>query len=451
MSFFLPEVEEMKRLVLLVAVLGFACLFTGTAFADIRNVPAEYSTIQAGIDAASSGDTVQVAPGTYHENITMKSGVVIQGAGQGVSIIDGGASGSVVTANSVDSAAKLDGFTITNGKNIEGGGMRNINSSSPTVSNCTFLENSAFFIIGIGNGGGMYNSASSPTVTDCTFSGNDASAYGGGMYNANSSPTVTNCTFSGNTVSPEGGVLQGGGMYNYQSSPTVTNCTFSGNDASGGAGMYNDQNSSPTVTNCTFSGNDASGMGGGGMLNLSTSSPTVVNSIFNNNMAPSHYGRDMYNSSSPTVTNCIFINTFYSMYNSGTASPIVTNCIFWFWGVGLDIIYNDSGASPVVTYCDIKWSTTVYPGTGNINADPMFVDPANGDFHLGQGSPCIDAGDNSAPSLPATDIDGDNRKIDDPTVADTGNGTPPIVDIGADEYVRKAKAMPWIPLLLFDE
>ncbi|MFC1845095.1 hypothetical protein ACFLZ5_09950 [Thermodesulfobacteriota bacterium] len=45
----------------------------------------------------------------------------------------------------------------------------------------------------------------------------------------------------------------------------------------------------------------------------------------------------------------------------------------------------------------------------------------------------MDAGDNSALALPATDIDGDDRKIDDPAVSDTGNGTPPIVDMGAYE------------------
>ena len=103
--------------------------------------------------------------------------------------------------------------------------------------------------------------------------------------------------------------------------------------------------------------------------------------------------------------------------------------------MGLDNIWNEIGASPVVTYCDINLGTTVYPGTGNINADPMFVDQANGDFHLQQGSPCIDAGDNSAPGLPATDIDGDNRRIDNPKVVDTGSGTPPIVDMGVDEYM----------------
>ena len=303
-----------------------------------------FCAIQLGIDTASSGDTVQVAAGTYYENITIKSGVVIQGAGQGVSIIDGGGSGSVVTASGVDSAATLDGFTITGG-----------------ISDY---------------GGGIYNNNSSPTVINCTFSGNLANYDGGGMHNAGSSPIVTNCTFAGNTAN-----YHGGGMSNYSSSPTVTNCTFTGNTVSNyhGGGMYNADYSSPTVTNCTFSGNSASS-GGGGIRNFS--------------------------SSSPTVTNCIL------------------------WGDSPAEILN-SLATPSVTYSDIQGG---YTGTGNIDADPLFVDGANGDLHLQQGSPSIDAGDNSAPSLPSTDFEGDDRKIDDPTVTDTGNGTPPIVDMGADEF-----------------
>ena len=111
-----------------------------------------FCSIQDGINAAVSGDTVLVAAGTYYENITMKSGVVIQGEGQDVTTIDGGENASVVTAFYVFySAAKLDGFTITNGNS--------------------------------GLGGGIYNNNSSPTVTNCTFSGNSATSFGGGMHN----------------------------------------------------------------------------------------------------------------------------------------------------------------------------------------------------------------------------------------------------------------------------
>lgn len=97
------------------------------------------------------------------------------------------------------------------------------------------------------------------------------------------------------------------------------------------------------------------------------------------------------------------------------------------------MIWDTPDASPVYTYSVIPPGGHK-PGTNIINSDPMFVDEANGDLHLKSSSPCIDAGDNLAPYLPATDIDGDARKIDDPAVVDTGNGTAPIVDMGAYEF-----------------
>lgn len=74
----------------------------------------------------------------------------------------------------------------------------------------------------------------------------------------------------------------------------------------------------------------------------------------------------------------------------------------------------------------------VYTGTGNIDLDPQFIDPEAGDLHLSASSPSIDAGDNSFVTV-AFDLDGNFRRVDMPTVEDTGNGTTPIVDMGAYE------------------
>jgi len=107
-----------------------------------------------------------------------------------------------------------------------------------------------------------------------------------------------------------------------------------------------------------------------------------------------------------------------------------------------------------VTYSDIQGGR---PGEGNIDADPLFVDPdgpddifgtEDDDVRLLRCSPCIDAADNEA--VPADefdldddgntseplpfDLDGNPRFVDDPYVTDTGNGTPPIVDMGAYEF-----------------
>jgi parallel beta-helix repeat protein len=316
-----------------------------------------FDSIQEGIGAVA-GSTVHVAAGYYEENIILADGVQVLGAGAGVTTIDGGGVGSVVTASGVGSTTVLDGFTITGGYVPNGGGMYNENSS-PTVSNCIFRDNSA------GWGGGMYNAQSSPMVSSCTFSNNSASNGGGGMYNYdNSSPTITNCIFSNNSAT------WGGGIQNrIDSSPTVTNCVFYNNTATGWGGGMNNDESSPTITNCTFSNNSAT-IGGNGMSN-------------------------------------------------GESSPTVTNCIFWDSG---DEIAGD--ILTTVTYCDIQGG---YSGEGNINANPMFIDPAVNDYHLKASSPCIDTGTNMG--APTEDIEGNSRPID-------GNGIPgAVTDMGAYEYV----------------
>ncbi len=224
-------------------------------------------------------------------------------------------------------------------------------------------------------------------------------------------------TITGGNANGKGDDRRGGGMSNlFNSNPTVTNCTFSGNNAfGGGGGMQNTNNSSPTVTNCTFSGNTTLG-GGGGMGNLNNSNPTVTNCTFSGNMvqlAVGGGGMGNFNDSNPTVTNCIL------------------------WGNSPDEFGGSS--TPTVTFSDVQGG---WPGTGNIDADPSFIDPDNGDFRLSPGSPCIDAGNNIAvPAGMTTDLDGNPRFVDDPDTIDTGNGDPPIVDMGAYEF--QGTSCPW--------
>jgi hypothetical protein len=95
----------------------------------------------------------------------------------------------------------------------------------------------------------------------------------------------------------------------------------------------------------------------------------------------------MYNYwSLPTVTNCAFssnstVDAGGGMFNF-ESSPTVTNCILW--GDSASEIYNYDSA-PTVTYCDVQGG---YEGTGNIDADPQFTNPAAGDYHLSDYSPC---------------------------------------------------------------
>ena len=192
----------------------------------------------------------------------------------------------VVTAVGTGSSTVLDGFAISGGNAngsspYDSGGGMYISNGSPTLTNCTFSDNT-----GSEGGGINCNSSSSPRLTNCTFSGNmadfDFDGYGGvggGICCDFSSPTLTNCTFSGNTAWSDGGGID----CEFPSYPTLTNCTFSGNTADrDGGGMYCYQGSSPTLTNCTFSGNTA--VSGGG-IDCSSSSPTLTNCTLSGNTA----------------------------------------------------------------------------------------------------------------------------------------------------------------------
>src|SRR5215471_1260479 len=144
-----------------------ALFFTYSAMAgNIIHVPADQPTIQAGIKAASNGDTVLVAPGTYHENISFlgKAITVTSSNGPAVTIIDGGGLSSVVTFSSNETPSSiLSGFTVQNGDangtpNEEGGGIA-IEKASPTIENNIIQNN-----LGVYAGGGIAVNSGSPLL-----------------------------------------------------------------------------------------------------------------------------------------------------------------------------------------------------------------------------------------------------------------------------------------------
>jgi hypothetical protein len=88
-------------------------------------------------------------------------------------------------------------------------------------------------------------------------------------------------------------------------------------------------------------------------------------------------------------------------------------------------MYLSPSVTTLVTFCNIAGG---WPGEGNIDADPLFVDAPGYDLHLRPGSPCVDAGDSEIADLPARDFEGDPRVLDGRL--DGAAAT----DIGADEY-----------------
>ncbi len=383
----------------------FTCPATGTIwYVNALAVPGRngaswecaFKDLQLALAAASSGDQIWVASGTYKPtpgtdrsiSFVMKNGVEILGGFPNtgdpgfddrewvgnVTTLSGdiGAPGisdnsyHVVFFDHAPNTTLLDGFTISggNGETTQNGG-------------------------GIYNDGSGVGRQSNPRIANCTITGNVARS-GGGLFNdgykGNSSPEVTNCVFSGNKATRDGGGVYNFGGNNGNSTPVFTNGIFSGNKAERiGGGVFNDAVDAvggvcnPAFMNCSFSGNQAD-FGAGGMYN------------------------DAF---------------------TGTCSPAITNCILWGNAVQID----NRNTTPVVAYSIVQGG---HAGTGNLDTNPLFVSQppvglgTSGDLHLQACSPAIDAATDAG--APTDDLDGNARPFDAaPNVASN-------FDMGAYEY-----------------
>lgn len=290
----------------------------------------DYTTIQAGIDVAVYGDTVDVAAGTYVENITLKDGVAVIGAGPVDTTIDGNQNGSVVTSVSCGPDTLLDGFTITNGTGTIdgdrsfGGGVYNYLNSSPKVNNCAFNNNSAYL------GGAFFiDENSSPVLTDCSFTNNYATV-GGGMYIYDEcTPVLTKCTFTNNSSIAPGGAMHIG----WKCASVLTDCTFTNNSCSSGGAVFLISSGSIFV-NCTFTGNQANANGGAMTLEgIYDFDIIIITCTFTENSA-AEKGGAIYNDFGDdriTIANCYFKNNEAAsggaVYDDGQISKI-SSCVF---------------------------------------------------------------------------------------------------------------------------
>ena len=333
----------MKKVFLLVLV-SFCWLLGAT----LINVPADYATIQAGINATVDGDTVLVQPGTYVENINFfaKTICLISSAGAEETIIDGNQEGSVVTMTSdelIETSPVLDGFTLTNG-NTDGGGGIKCGLMNPIFKNLIITNNHA-------DGGGGILLVSSDAYFENIVISNNSALNGGGVYDWSSS-NFMNTIIANNTATYAGGGIYmagGGGAQPYLSQTLIINNTAE----RGGAIYTNALSDLRSLLNVTIANNTASVNGGG-----------------------IHASDNLWGEIS------------------------LQNCIMW-----NNLPEETYGDQISIAYSDIQGN---WEGIGNIDADPLFVDAAGGDYHLTEFSPCIDAGDPTSPFDP------------DGTIADMG-------------------------------
>jgi hypothetical protein len=263
-----------------------------------------FSTIQAALKKARSGDSIEIAAGTYTENVQIgknskkgeKISLMITGAGAGSTIIDGGGSGTVVSVFP-QAVVSLSGVTIQNGS---ASGIVVIDGTL-NLSNCVVTNNQVAGAMSA-EGGGIDFEVSSPppritpqlNIDNCTISNNTASVTGsgssaGGGIASGGATTIVNSTISGNSaLGNVSGSGYGGGLAN-GGTTTIADSTISGNQATGmepqGGGIGSTAETL-ILNNVTIADNTADfGIGKGGGLFALSETVTASNTIFAGNTA----------------------------------------------------------------------------------------------------------------------------------------------------------------------
>ncbi len=325
---------------LILPISSFAATFTVTPASD-GDCTDFNCNLQAALTVASSNnqnDTINIAAGTYNTagmTFTYIAGVAeifdltLDGAGAGVTILDGGSADQVLrivtTGVTMPNDSGVDIFirdlTIRNGMGVfaadgNGGGLRfSATSADLTVQNCAFSNNTTN-----GDGGGLFSStAGVVTITNSTFNNNSAvnpalaaDPDGGGTFFNSGPVSITNTNFTNNSATSDGG---GVGVLNLVGNLTLTNNAFTNNtavngDGGGFAALFTGavQLNNATLTNNTFTNNSAGDDGGGAIVNAKLI-VTATDNTFTDNTAGGDGGGLIAGSGSPDDAN-VSNNTF---------------------------------------------------------------------------------------------------------------------------------------------
>ena len=393
--------KGLPTLVTLVLTLSIAPLAAQGAVINVPDPGSGITTIQDGIDAASPGDEVVVAPGDY-DAITIDKEVTVRSElGAESTSINGAFGTGPVQFEFVGPGAVLRGFTVT------GGGMASgisLDNASPVIEENTITGN-----VVLGRGGAIGGSDSSPIIRENKIRGNSASNFG---YSGN--PGGGGIALSGDGITPQ--------IYNNFIQNNHASCSGTGFCISAVGGGISVDGGSPRIIGNVMTGNglDAN-VEGGGALELGNTVDAVVanNTIYDNEAETQEFpiyeerGGAVFLASSNE--DLLFANNIVQ-----ASSGIGVRCDDGFTGQihGTNALYDN----PEGDFVDCP------TGSGDLFVDPPMVDPAGGDYHLAETSPLIDAGTAGVPGLPATDVYGEARILDG-----DGNSTAEL-DIGAAEY-----------------
>ncbi len=206
----------------------------------------------------------------------------------------------------------------------------------------------------------------------------------------------------------------GGGVYAENSDATFIRCMFTRNKSGTMGGAVANWGGSPSYINCEFFGNSAE-MAAGAVWNRKGATPSFVNCLFYDNHAK-EAGAVSVLDGSPSFTNCTFTDNHASKGKAGAifdtrGEVVLRNCIVWNNKAarsGTNELYNlpAGGGKSTATHCNIAGGWT---GSGNLSADPLFINAAARDYRLRLNSPCRNKGDSSRLPDDLADLDLDGQ------------------------------------------